>query len=171
MRTTISTLSLVLLILLPISRRDPLPSSSGSPSDPDPVAVAWGLRFHIDPELAGKIVRAAGRNGLDTGLAFRLVQQESRFRVNALGDAGEIGLTQIKPSTAEQLRPGITIEQLYEPDVNLELGFAYLARLRDRYHGNMWRAAMAYNAGMSAADTLPGDTQYAVTLVGAPVAD
>jgi len=161
----------LILVLLPTPRPDHLPSSSSSPSDPDPVAVAWARRFHIDPTLAGRIIRAADRHGLDTGLAFRLVERESRFRVNALGDAGEIGLTQIKPSTAEYLRPGITVEQLYQPDVNLELGFTYLAQLRDRYHGNMWRAAMAYNAGISAADTLPGETQYAVTLVGAPVAD
>lgn len=161
----------LILIFLPTLRPDHLPSSSSSPSDPDPVAVAWARRFHIDPALAGKIIRAADRHGLDTGLAFRLVERESRFRVNALGDAGEIGLTQIKPSTAEQLRPGITVEQLYQPDVNLELGFTYLAQLRKRYHGNMWRAAMAYNAGLSAADTLPGETQYAITLVGAPVAD
>jgi len=167
LRTTISALSFVLLIVLPTPRRHLLPSSSGSPSDPDPVAVAWGLRFHIDPELAGKIVRAAGRNGLDTGLAFRLVQQESRFRVNALGDAGEIGLTQIKPSTAGDLRPGVTIDQLYEPGLNLDLGFAYLAQLRTRYHGDMWRAATAYNHGMAIADTLHGRTDYAMELLGA----
>jgi len=168
LRTTIVTL---MLVLLPIPRPNPLPSSSNSPSDPDPVAVVWARRFHVDPALARMIIRAADRHGLDTALAFRLVQRESRFRVFALGDAGEIGLTQIKPSTAEQLRPGITVAQLYQPDVNLDLGFTYLAWLRERYHGNMWRAAMAYNEGLSAADTLPGETVYAVTLVGAPVAD
>jgi soluble lytic murein transglycosylase-like protein len=132
------------------------------------VVIAWAHRYHIDLALARKIIRAASRHGLDRDVAFRLVRRESSFRVNTLGDAGEIGLTQIKPSTARDLRPGITIGQLYEPDVNLDLGFAYMALLRTRYHGDMWRAATAYNEGIAVADTLPGSTAYAVELLGAP---
>lgn len=134
----------------------------------DHVAMTWAHRYHTDLSLARKIIRAAARHGLDGAVAFRLVRRESGFRVNMLGDAGEIGLTQIKPSTAGDLRPGITIGELYEPDVNLDLGFAYMAQLRKRYHGDMWRAATAYNHGMTVADTLPGSTEYAIELLGAP---
>jgi soluble lytic murein transglycosylase-like protein len=134
----------------------------------DHVGIAWARRYHIDLALAQAIIRAADRHGLDSGVAFRLVARESQFRVDALGDAGEIGLTQIKPGTAQGLRPGITIGQLYQPDINLNLGFAYMAQLRARYHGDMWRAAMAYNMGMTVADTLPGRTEYAIELLGAP---
>jgi len=56
---------------------------------------------------------------------------------------------------------------LYEPDVNLDLGFTYLAQLRARYHGDLWRAATAYNHGMAVADTLHGRTDYAMELLGA----
>ncbi len=134
----------------------------------DHVAIASAHRYRIDLALSRRIIRAASRHGLDDALAFRLVRRESGFRVNMLGDAGEIGLTQIKPSTARDLQPGITIGQLYEPDVNLDLGFAYLAQLRKRYHGDIWRAAVAYNQGMTVADTLPGSTEYAIELLGAP---
>jgi soluble lytic murein transglycosylase-like protein len=130
------------------------------------VAIAWAHRYHIDVALARKIIRAADRHGLDRGMAFRLVARESGFRENALGDAGEIGLTQIKPSTAQGLQPGITITELYRPVINLNLGFAYMAQLRAHYHGDMWRAAMAYNSGMTVADTLPGRTEYAIALLG-----
>jgi soluble lytic murein transglycosylase-like protein len=132
------------------------------------VAIAWAHRYHVSLPLARKIIRAASRHGLNRDVAFRLVQRESSFRVRMRGDAGEIGLTQIKPSTARDLRPDITIGQLYEPDVNLDLGFAYLAQLRERYHGDMWRAATAYNQGMTMADTLQGSTAYAIALLGAP---
>jgi len=131
------------------------------------VAMAWAHRYHIDPALARKIIAAAYRHGLEGDVAFRLVRRESHFRMNMLGDAGEIGLTQIKPSTAQDLRPGVTVAQLNEPDVNLDLGFAYLALLRTRYHGDLWRAATAYNAGMTVADTIQGSTEYAVAVLGA----
>lgn len=134
----------------------------------DHVVMAWAHRYHIDPALAGKIMSAATRNGLTPSLAFRLVKRESGFRANMVGGAGEIGLTQIKPSTARDLRPGLTIAQLYEPDVNLDLGFAYLAQLRTRYHSDMWRAASAYNHGMTVVDTLHGTTDYAIELLGTP---
>lgn len=132
--------------------------------------VAWAHRYHVDLALARKIIRAASRHGLSDEVAFRLVRRESSFRANMVGDAGEIGLTQIKPSTARDLRPGITIGRLFEPDVNLDLGFAYMAQLRERYHGDKWRAATAYNAGMAVADTLRGSTEYAIALLGAPPA-
>ncbi len=135
---------------------------------PDHVATAWAHRYHIEPALAREIIAAAYGHGLDGAVAFRLVKRESSFRVNMLGAAGEVGLTQIKPSTARDLRPGITIGQLYEPDVNLDLGFAYLALLRARYHGDLWRAATAYNQGMAMADTLQGSTEYALELLGGP---
>jgi soluble lytic murein transglycosylase-like protein len=131
-------------------------------------AIAWAHRYHIDVTLARKIIRAASRNGLDQRVAFRLVKRESSFRMHMLGGAGEIGLTQIKPGTARDLQPGITVGRLFEPDVNLDLGFAYLAQLRKRYHGDMWRAATAYNQGMTMADTLPGTTGYAIELLGPP---
>ena len=144
------------------------PVPSGQLRVANHVAIAWAHRYHTDVALARKILRAASRHGLDDGVAFRLVKRESDFRVNMLGGAGEIGLTQIKPGTARDLRPGITIGRLFEPDVNLDLGFAYLAQLRTRYHGDMWRAATAYNQGMTLADTLPGTTGYAIELLGAP---
>jgi len=131
-------------------------------------AIVWAHRYHIDVPLARKIIRAASRHGLDQRLAFRLVKRESSFRVNMVGDVGEIGLTQIKPATARDLEPDITIGRLFEPDVNLDLGFAYLAQLRKRYHGDMWRAATAYNQGMTMADTLPGTSTYAIELLGPP---
>ena len=134
----------------------------------DHVVMAWAHRYHIDPALSGEILRAASRNGLAPSLAFRLVKRESGFRAHLVGDAGEIGLTQIKPSTARDLQRDVTIAQLYQPDVNLDLGFAYLAQLRARYHGDMWRAASAYNHGMTVADTLHGTTAYAIDLLGTP---
>ena len=132
------------------------------------VAIAWAHRYHIDVALARKIIRAASRHGLDEGIAFRLVKRESSFRLSMLGEAGEVGLTQIKPGTARDLHPDITVGRLFEPDVNLDLGFAYLAQLRQRYHGDMWRAATAYNQGMTMADTLPGTSSYAIELLGPP---
>jgi len=162
LRITILALALTGALALPLYA-PPIPPARIS----DPVASAWANRYHVDPALARKILSAAYRHGLDGHVAFRLVKRESSFRVAMLGDAGEIGLTQIKPSTARDLRPGITVDQLYQPEINLDLGFAYLAQLRARYHGDLWRAATAYNHGMAIADTLHGHTDYAMELLGA----
>jgi soluble lytic murein transglycosylase-like protein len=161
--------SIILALALTIASAAPLyapPLSFSHLRLANQVAFAWARRYRVDIALAREIIRAADRHGLDRDVAFRLVARESGFRVNALGDAGEIGLTQIKPTTAQDLRPGITIGQLYRPDINLNLGFGYMAQLRTRYRGDMWRAAAAYNSGMTVADTLPGSTEYAIELLG-----
>jgi soluble lytic murein transglycosylase-like protein len=126
----------------------------------------WACRYNISPTLAGQIATAAERYGLDRGFAFRLVRRESVFRVRARGAAGEIGLTQIKLSTALDLRHGITVAQLYQPTTNLDLGFRYTARLRARYRGDLQRTATAYSHGLTVADSLRGTTRYAIAVAG-----
>ena len=131
----------------------------------DAVAL-WAYRYHISPSLAGQIATAADRYEMDRGFAFRLVRRESVFRIGARGAAGEIGLTQIKLSTARDLRRGITATQLYQPRTNLDLGFRYTARLRARYHGDLQRTATGYSHGPTVADRLRGTTRYSLEVAG-----
>jgi len=78
--------------------------------------------------------------GIDPGLAFRLVKVESGFNPRATSHVGAVGLTQVLPSTARLYEPGLTTQQLYDRDTNLRIGFRYLRDLLDRYPANMsWR--------------------------------
>lgn len=104
-------------------------------------------RFGTPAELAGLIFDAARSEGIRPDLAFRLVEIESSFRQGAVGPAGAVGFTQVLPSTARWLQPGITRERLFEARTNLELGFRYLRMLLDRYDNDTRLALLAYNRG------------------------
>ncbi|MGH8337722.1 MAG: lytic transglycosylase domain-containing protein [Gammaproteobacteria bacterium] len=71
---------------------------------------------------------------------------ESGFDAAATGSVGEIGLMQLRPTTAAMLGFGGTEAELYAPDTNVQYGALYLRNLYDRY-GNWPSALSAYNAG------------------------
>ena len=99
------------------------------------------------------------RLGVPRSLTFAIMQTESRFNPDAVSWAGAQGLVQLMPATAKDLaqRAGISLKErsVFEPEVNLELGMSYLARLAGRYGGGPGGAALAapsYNAGGGAVD-------------------
>lgn len=110
------------------------------------LSLRYADRFRISPSLAHEIHTAALREDLPVELAFRLVQAESRFRARAVSPVGAVGLTQLMPSTASWLVPGTLRGQLFEPRVNLQVGFRYLKMLLDEY-GDAGLALTAYNRG------------------------
>ncbi|MFB6240847.1 MAG: lytic transglycosylase domain-containing protein, partial [Gemmatimonadota bacterium] len=103
--------------------------------------------YRIPADVARNIYDTAREVGLDTEIAFRMVEIESSFRPRAVSSAGAVGFTQIKPSTARWLNPNVSREELFEPRTNLRLGFRYLNTLLDRYDGNVRLALLAYNRG------------------------
>lgn len=78
-----------------------------------------------------------------------MVQVESGGNPRARGRHGEIGLLQIKPSTA-----GLTARELYDPLTNLSAGAAHLACIHRRFvklgierPDEYTLSLVAYNAG------------------------
>ena len=87
---------------------------------------------------------AARRHGVPEDLFLKLVQQESGFNPKARSHKGALGLAQLMPETARQLR----VDPL-DPYQNLNGGARYLMQ-QYRTFGN-WRLALAaYNAGPGA---------------------
>jgi len=119
-------------------------------------AHAWAARWHIADSLACIIMDAADRHRIRRGLAFSLVHTESRFDPRATSPTGAIGLLQVLHSTARWIRKGITRAELYEPRLNVEIGFRFLRDMLDRYHGNERLALLAYSQGPKVADQLLG---------------
>jgi len=109
--------------------------------------MAYSEAYRIPSDLAGAIHRAAVLEDVDPDLAFRLVQTESGFRQRATSPLGAIGYTQILPSTAAWLEPGIKEGRLYDRDTNLRLGLRYMRQLLDRYDSDPRLALLAYNRG------------------------
>ncbi len=111
-------------------------------------------RFRISEDLAEEIHTAALEADIPPALAFGLVRAESSFRPKAVSPVGAIGLTQLMPSTAQWLVPGIGERQLFDTRTNLRVGFTYLRKLLDQYDGDEQLALTAYNRGPGTVDRM-----------------
>jgi soluble lytic murein transglycosylase-like protein len=89
---------------------------------------------------------------LDPVVILSLIKQESAFDARAISGPGAAGLMQIMFFTATQTSPGISRDDLLDPDQNIKTGTHYLAKLLSRYKGNFVLALAAYNAGPNAVD-------------------
>lgn len=99
---------------------------------------------HLEELPYGEAIRrAAERHGVDGLLVASVVEVESAFNPRAVSHAGAVGLMQLMPATAAVRRPA----QLKEPNLNLDLGAAYLRHLIERFEGDLELALAAYNAG------------------------
>lgn len=112
--------------------------------------ISFSTQYAIPAALSGSIIDVARAEGIDPELAFRLVKVESDFNVRATSPVGAVGLTQVMPSTARFYQKGITTQRLYEPSVNLRVGFRYLRELVRENHGDMNTALLVYNRGPAA---------------------
>lgn len=114
---------------------------------------AYQWRFPLKEK--DKVVASSARWQVDPALVYGLMRAESAMQPDAHSPAGARGLLQLMPSTAEAVarRNGLPLNganELWQPDINLELGIAHLAELQARYDGNWVQVAAAYNAGVNA---------------------
>lgn len=103
-------------------------------------------------KVSKTIINESKRYGFDPIFLMAVIENESKFKPDALGSFGEIGLMQIKPDTAEWIakKSGIAykgIQSLEDPVSNVKIGAAYLAFLRGRWEGNGRLYLAAYNMG------------------------
>jgi len=121
--------------------------------DPDmPAEGAVETALNVPRELQPLIAKASAETGIPASIIAAKIAQESGFRKDATGSVGEIGLTQIKPSTARDPgygMKGVDPESLRDPQANILFGANYLAN-KARALGldpSSPEALMAYNAG------------------------
>jgi len=88
---------------------------------------------------------------LPPSLIFALIREESRFQKTARSPRGAMGLMQILPETAIQIqkerKEKFSLEELYNPERNIQMGCYYLSTLLSRWNGNLIYATASYNAG------------------------
>ena len=109
--------------------------------------INFSSEYKIGADLATMIVDVASAEGIDPELGFRLVKLESDFNPRATSPVGALGLTQVMPSTARYYVKNVSAARLYDPQVNLEVGFRYLRGLVREYHGDVKLALLVYNRG------------------------
>ena len=98
----------------------------------------------LDNVPYGDVIRqAAERHGVDGLLIAAIIEAESSFDPCAISSRGATGLMQVMPATAGS----IEIDQLTEPERNIDLGTGYLRYLLKIYEGDLELALAGYNAG------------------------
>jgi soluble lytic murein transglycosylase-like protein len=93
------------------------------------------------------IAQHARANGITVTLARAVVKHESGFKPNVTGLAGEIGLMQIKLSTARGMGYTGTAKGLYDPATNLRWGMKYLGQAQKLAGGSECGTLSRYNGG------------------------
>lgn len=92
-----------------------------------------------------------------TEMSLAIARRESEFDPSVVSGAGARGLMQLMPATAAEVAGELGRDHdpsavLNDWRYNAELGSAYLAKLAERYDGNVIMMAAAYNAGPSRPD-------------------
>lgn len=107
---------------------------------------------HFSKEITEAVIRESVRNRFDPIFLLSVIKRESRFNPMAIGSVGEIGLMQIRPSTAQWIANKIGIQwngasDLKDPAKNIRIGATYLAYLRKKFEQDGKLYLAAYNMG------------------------
>jgi soluble lytic murein transglycosylase-like protein len=108
--------------------------------------------------VTAAINNAATRYALAQDLIGAVAWQESLMRQDAVSPKGARGVMQLMPATAADLR--VNPEDMVS---NVDGGAAYLARLLERFDGDIVKTLAAYNAGPEAVEHYHGVPPYPET--------
>jgi hypothetical protein len=116
-------------------------------------------RGFTQKEIDDAINKAAERHAVDPNLVRALVKVESNFNPNAVSRKGAMGLMQLMPQTARQMK----LTNPFNPEENIDAGVRHLKDLLDSYGGDVRLSLAAYNAGAGAVARSAGIPHYAET--------
>lgn len=123
------------------------------PSDP-PVPVP----AKAAPDGKKLVTMAADATALPRELVHSIARAESAYHADAVSPKGALGLMQLMPGTASELKADPK-----DPAQNAWAGALYLRQLLEKYNGSVSRAVAAYNAGPAAVDKYHGVPPYRET--------
>jgi soluble lytic murein transglycosylase-like protein len=111
-------------------------------------------------KFADLVSREASSAQLPVEIAHAVIQIESGYDPDAIGSVGEVGLMQVRPSTAEMMGFRGTPTELAKPEINVKFGVRYLAEAWRLSNGDLCRALMKYRAGHGAELMSPLSVAY-----------
>lgn len=103
------------------------------------------------------IEAAALRHDIDPVLVKAVIFRESKFDETAVGKSGEVGLMQVKMAVVDDWAVALNVpmpckDEIFNPELNIEVGTWYLARAVKYWKSNAYKYALVlglceYNAG------------------------
>jgi hypothetical protein len=127
--------------------------------------------------LVEMVRKEAAARGLPPAVAEAVAQIESGYDPTVVGGVGEIGLMQIRPSTAAMLGHSGGAAGLFDPSTNARFAVAYLAGAWKLAAGDLCRALMKYRAGHNSERMSALSVEYCrraktyLAKIGSPLAD
>lgn len=113
-----------------------------------PLVVSSFYDVPLTIDLQAHIINECGAYGIDPAVVLSMIQSESSFRVEAVGDGGEsFGLMQVQPKWHQDRMERLGVSDLLNPYQNVQVGIDFLAEQLDRYDGDLGKALTAYNRG------------------------
>jgi hypothetical protein len=141
----------------PVTRVD-LESNGPVKVDPNYKQLAQG-RVVTSAAIDKAIQDAAAKHNVDPNLVRALVKVESNFNPSAVSRKGAMGLMQLMPATARELK----VSNPFDPAQNVDAGVRHLKGLLNNFNGDVSLSLAAYNAGQGAVQRNRGVPPYAET--------
>ncbi len=129
--------------------------------------LSWRKTSGDQPATYESAIIAAGKHySVDSNLIRAVIKAESNFNPRAVSPKGAMGLMQLMPATAREMR----VADPFDPADNIYGGVKYLGQLLQILNGNLPLALAAYNAGPAVVigrNKIPAitETQYYVRRV------
>ncbi|BCP54441.1 hypothetical protein K32_30580 [Kaistia sp. 32K] len=134
----------------------PASAQSGRLLKSNDIRVAAAERSRFDTMIKDY----ASANNVPLSLAHAVVTVESNYKPNMTGNAGEIGLMQVKLQTARGMGYKGSAKGLYDPDTNIRYGMMYLGQARKLAGGDLCGTILKYNGGHGATRMTKGPLRY-----------
>jgi soluble lytic murein transglycosylase-like protein len=135
-------------------------ATTGSVAQPAAAVAAVAGASAKETQYTTIVSHYAASYGVPAPLAKAVVQVESGYNPQTRGSHGEVGLMQIKPSTARMMGYSGTTKGLYDPQTNVEYGMRYLAMAQSLGDGTTCGTLLRYNAGHAARRMNPVSAHY-----------
>ena len=138
-----------------------------APSEPETI-IKTTIRYDVplDDSLQKYVIDMCNKRGVAPSLVFAIMERESEFNPNCVGDSGKsLGIMQIQPKWHQWRADKLGCLDWFNPYDNATVGIDIVAGLFDKYGEDVYMVLMAYNGGSRYAERMESNgiiSDYAI---------